>query len=373
MAMDVAHRRLDRLVTRPPISAKARLVQLVWGYRVSQAIYVAARLGVADHLSSGPRDARQLARPCGADASTLGRLLRALVSIGVFRQLPDGRYAHNSLSRCLVHGHRSSIAAATMMWIEDHYEAWSELLHAIRKGGAAFPRTQGTDFYGFLQRDRRAAARFNAAISELTSQEARSARPSFDFTSARLVVDVGGGQGDLLSKILKATPQARGILFDVPRVIRAARAHLRDDPSAGRIRFASGDFFRSVPSGADAYLLRWVLHNWDDRDALRILRNCRRAMPPRGRLLVIEEAMPDEARPDWRHFSAALGDLNMLVLLGGHERTRTEYRRLLSRAGLSLNREVPGDGYSIFEASLAKVRRRRVPTGPTSALLRRHA
>jgi SAM-dependent methyltransferase len=342
-------------------SPRARLIRLAWGYRVSQGIYVAARLGIADLLSRGPRGASALARGCGADAAALGRLLRALASTGVFRELRDGRFAQSPLSRFLVQGRNPSIRNATLMWMEDHYAAWGDLLHAVRTGTSAFQRAHGASFYDFLARDRRAAARFHRAISELTSQEARAVVPDYDFGSARTIIDVGGGQGDLLSAILGSAPRASGVLFDLPAVIRAARARLRHEPNADRIRFVPGDFFRSVPRGADLILLRWVLHNWRDEDAIRILRNCRRAMTPAGRLLVIEELLPDRMRADWRHASAALGDLNMLVLLGGHERTRAEYGRLLGRAGLRLLRVVPGDGYGILETVPARPRARGRP------------
>lgn len=335
---------------KPRSESKARLIELAWGYRVSQALFVAAKLGVADHLSAGPKRVAVLARLCGADPSALERLLRALASVGVFRAVSRGSWAHTPLSRCLIERHHSSVRNATIMWMNDHYRAWGDLLHSIRTGGPAFPRATGDSFYDFLRRDRRAATRFNAAIAELTSHEARDVVPDYDFRGARTIVDVGGGQGDLLAAILRSRPEASGVLFDQAPVIRAARKHLRREAVTGRIRCVSGDFFRSVPRGADLYLLRWVIHNWNDRDAARILRNCRKAMPRRGRLLVIEELLPDPARVGWSHASAALGDLNMLVLLGGRERTRAEYRRLLLRAGLRPSRWVTGVGYGIIEA-----------------------
>jgi hypothetical protein len=335
---------------RPSPRVRDRLNELAWGYRVSQAIYVAVRLGIAERLADGPRDLRTLARLSGADPSSLVRLMRALSSVGVFRERRDGRYAHTALSRAMIRGRRSSLGAATTMWMEDHYAAWGHLLDSIRTGGAAFPRSHGTDFYRFLQRDHAAAARFTAAIGELTTYEARSVVPDYDFSRARTVVDVGGGQGDMLAAVLEAAPRAKGILFDLPGVVHTARARLLRTPAAERMRFVAGDFFRSVPRGGDIYVLRWVLHNWNDRDATRILRRCRAAMPRAGRLLVIEEVMPDRTRTDWRHASSAFGDLNMLVLLGGHERTRLEYRRLLAGAGLRLRRVVEGEGYGILEA-----------------------
>ncbi len=194
------------------------------------------------------------------------------------------------------------------------------------------------------------ATRFTGAIGELTTHETRAIVPNHDFSRARTVVDVGGGQGNMLAAVLEAVPEVTGVLFDQPAVIRTARARLARTPAAGRMRFVAGNFFRSVPRGGDVYVLRWILHNWSDRDAVRILRNCRAAMPRTGRLLIIEEVVPDHPRADWRHASSAFGDLNMLVLLGGHERTRGEYRRLLAGAGLRLRRVIAGEGYGILES-----------------------
>ncbi len=344
-----------------------RLNELLWGYRVSQALFVAVQLGIAERLADGPRELRALARRSGVDPVALESLMRALASVGVFRQRQDGRYAHTALSRGLIRGRPSSLGAATMMWMQDHYAAWGHLLDSIRTGEAAFPRSHGTDFYRFLRRDHEAAARFAAAIGELTSHEARSVVPDYDFGRARTVVDVGGGQGDMLAAVLEAVPGATGVLFDQPAVIRTARARLARNPAAGRVRFVAGDFFRSIPRGGDVYVLRWILHNWNDRDAARILRQVQAAMPRTARLLVIEELVPDRPRADWRHASSALGDLNMLVLLGGHERTRAEYRGLLAGAGLRLRRVVAGKGYGILEAVPAPRPGRRA--SPRSAAL----
>ncbi len=309
------------------------MLQLGLGHFRSQAIYVAAKLGIADLLEKGPKSAVELSRMTDTHADSLYRLLRALASIGVFAEDESGRFRMTPLATTLQSNSANSVRAALLLGGSDfHWGAWSDLLYSIRTGQSAFEHVHGMRFFDYLAKHADAEARFGAWMTRSSELNNPAIVNGYDFSGFRTIVDVGGGQGSLLVAILRANPNARGVLFDVAGVIEAAR-----QGEAGRLgercEMVEGSFFESVPRGGDLYLLKTVIHDWDDELAVRILTSCREAMSAQSRLLVIESIVPDGNQP---HFSKFM-DLNMLVLNhGGRERREGEYRLLFDRAGLEL-------------------------------------
>jgi precorrin-6B methylase 2 len=310
-----------------------QLAQVMEGYLATQLVYVAAKLGIADVLADGPRTGAQVADAVGVDARPLTRVLRGLAAEGVLDEVDGGRFALASAGEALPALRGQIVARA-----EVYYRAAAGLLDALRDGGTPFERVYGERFFDHLGRDMDAEAAFNASMAARADREARDVVAAYDFGGLRRLVDVGGGSGVLLSAILRAAPALRGVLMDRSAAIEAARERLERNGLAGRAECVAGDFFAAVPAGGDAYLLSRVIHDWDDRDATRILRRCRAAMSDGARLLVVEAVLPERARdaPE-----AIRMDLHMLVLFGARERTEEEYRRLLSAAGLDLRRVVP--------------------------------
>jgi len=316
----------------PPV-----LFQMATGYWVSQAIYVAAKLGIADFLKDGPQSCVALATATGADAASLFRLMRALASVGVFSHVYGDCFALSRLAESLqteVHG---SLRAMVITIGEIHYQACGNLLHSVRTGSPAFNNVFGASLFDYLQRNVDAADAFHQGMADVSSMLAYAVLMAYDFAGIASIVDIGGGQGKLLEKILQFSPNTRGTVFDTASTIERARQQLGNDASSRRCSYVTGDFFTSVPQGADAYLLCGVIHDWDDSRAITILRNCRRAMVDKAKLLLVDMVVPDT---DATSFSKLL-DLNMLAMTGGRERTKAEFRTLLDAADYKLTRIIP--------------------------------
>ncbi len=319
-------------------SQHERLRDLIMGFRTTQMIHVAAKLGLADRLAAGPRPVAELAAMVGADAQALHRLLRALASLGIFAEDASGNFVLTAEAALLRSDVEGSLRDIALLYGEDWlWQAYGDMLHSVRTGAPAFIRTHGQPLYGYLHEHPRAAARFNAAMSGFSGQESAAILEAYDFGSARSVADIGGGHGALLAALLRAHPHLTGILFDLPSVAAGARDLLNEPGIAPRLRCLAGDFFDEAPAGCDLYVMKSVLHNWDDTDARRILATCRAAMPADSRLLAIERVVPEGNRPA----EAKLFDINMLVVAGGRERTEAEYRTLFAQAGLRLARVAP--------------------------------
>ena len=333
----------------------ATLLHLMTGYRAMQALYVAARLGIADLLKDGARGSEELARATGADARALHRLLRALASLGVFGEDADGRFTPSELGALLRSDVPGSLRAAAIFFGDErNWHAWGKLERSVMSGEPVRGPRGTQAFLEESARDPEGAALFNAAMTSLTSAFDAAVTAAYDFSRLGTLVDVGGGQGALISSILAANPALRGILFDIPPVIESARGRIGEAGLAGRCALVAGDFFSSVPAGGDAYVLKWVIHDWDDERSVAILRNCHRAMAPGARLLLVERVVPERIDPSVDTQSMLLADLNMLVLTGGHERTAAEYRTLLGGAGFALARIVPtATPLSVIEATRA--------------------
>jgi hypothetical protein len=318
----------------------AVMVDLIMGYAVSKLVHVVAKLGIADLLKGGPKSPAELARSAGVDPQTLHRVLRALASVGVFAQRKDGRFALTPLAATLRSDRPDSMRAFAIMMADDHnWQAWADLLHSVKTGQTAFDHVHGAKFFEYLGKHPDKARVFGEAMTSISGAENPAVVAAYDFSRLRTLVDVGGSHGHMLAAILKANPKLEGILFDLPQVLAQARSapYVTAREIAGRIEQTPGDFFESVPSGADAYIMKYIIHDWTDDLCVTILQNCRRAMAPNARILVVDTVIPPGNDPHW----GKLLDINMLVVPGGRERTRTEFAQLFARAGLKLKRVIP--------------------------------
>jgi hypothetical protein len=317
-----------------------RIRRMVNGYQVSQAIHVAVVLGLPELLADGARTPAELADLAGCQPRPLYRLLRALAAVGVYRERPDGRFEATTLGETLRRDAPRTIAGwAEFAGSPSHWQAWAGLLHSIRTGESAFVAAHGQSVWTYRASHPEVGRLFDNAMSSLATLLAESVLAAYDFGRFTTVVDVGGGAGGFLAAVLRRHPALRGVVFDQPHVVADAPALLGRAGLDGRCEVRAGDFFASVPAGGDAYVLKAVLHDWDDERATAILRTCRRDMPSAATLVVIERALggPNE-NPD-----AAFSDLNMLVGPGGEERTEEEYAALLHGAGFRLTRTAPTD------------------------------
>jgi SAM-dependent methyltransferase len=313
------------------VHAAARLRDMIMGFRVTQLLHVAAKLNVADHLAAAPQSAEQLATKTGADPPSLGRIMRALTSIAILTET-DGFFALTAIGHLLRRDVPGSLNGVAVLYGEEWlWSVYGRMLHSVQTGEAAFAGVHGMPFYEFLDTHPAPAMQFQAAMSAFSRLEAAAIAAAYDFAGCSTVVDVGGGNGTLLAGLLNAYPSLRGVVFDQPAVVADAEHVFTDAGVSGRARWIGGDFFSELPSDGDVYLLKSVLHNWPDRDARRILECCRRAMAPGTRLLVAERVVPADAGPS----EAKLFDINMLVVVGGRERTEAEYRRLLELSGFT--------------------------------------
>jgi hypothetical protein len=307
------------------------------GVVISTALSLAAELGIADLLADGPRSGEELAQATSTHPRSLYRILRLLSSVGVFTEARPGRFALTPLGECL----RSTVPGSMRSWLrmvglKVWFHTYAEALHSLRTGEPAFARSVGMEFFDYLATHPQEGEIFNAAMSDFGRGVAAAVVQEYDFSGVDKAVDVGGGNGSLISAILQANPRMTGILFDQPHVAEGAHKSIADAGLAKRCEIVAGDFFSSVPAGGDAYILRWIIHDWDNDRALTILRNCRAAMKGTARLLLVETVIPpgDEAHP------GKLVDFVMLIALGGQERTADEYTQLLDEAGFRLNRIV---------------------------------
>jgi len=318
--------------TSPPV-----LFQMATSYWVSQAIYVAAKLGIADLLKEGPQSCVALATATGSDAPSLFRLMRALSSVGIFSQLGRDRFALSRLAESLQTEIHGSLRAMVITIGEIHYQAYGNLLHSIQTGSPAFNNVFAASLFDYLQQNADAADAFNQGMANVSSMLAYAVLMAYDFAGVSSIVDIGGGQGKLLEKILQFNPHMRGTVFDTASTIERAKQLPDNDGWGRRCSYVAGDFFTSVPQGADVYLLCGVIHDWDDNRAITILRNCRSAMTKNSRVLLVDMIVPDGASAS---FSKLL-DLNMLVMNGGRERTKAEFCALLKAADYKLTRIIP--------------------------------
>jgi hypothetical protein len=327
----------------PPIA----MLQLISGFWIARGIYITAKLGLADFVKDGPKTADDLAAATQTHAPSLFRVLRALASVGIFTQDDHDRFGDTPLLQTLRSDVPGSLRAFAMSELgEEHYPAWGELLHSVQTGGIAFDQAFGMDVWKYFAQHPDNAKIFNDAMSGMTAQANEALHAAYDFAGINTLVDIGGGHGSLITSILRRNPGMRGILFDSPRVVDGARPLIESSDIAGRCEVAGGNFFESVPTGADAHILKWIIHDWDDEQSIAILRNSHRALAENGKVILVEAVVPAGREP---HFSKFI-DLNMLVMTGGRERTEAEFRELYQHAGFRLTRIIPTESpFSVIE------------------------
>ena len=328
------------------ISPSMQLMQLIFpGAIAVQAIYVAAKLAIADQLEDGPMSSEDLALATQAHAPSLQRVLRALTTLGIFVEDAAGRFRQTDLSATLRQDHPASMRPwALMLGAPFVWEPSGDLYQTVLTGEPTFQRVHGTSFFEHLTTHPDDETVFNAAMGANALRAVEAVVEAYDFSPFACIMDVGGGDGTLLHGILSANPQSRGVLFDQPAMVESATL-LRSGAMATRCECVEGDFFDAVPAGADVYILKSIIHDWEDQDALKILQNCRRAIPSNGRLLLIEGLMTSPHNTPTSP-SVAFTDLVMMALTTGWQRTETEFNALLQAAGFSLLRVIPTAGSS---------------------------
>jgi hypothetical protein len=340
------------------VTAEARgaLVRLVFGHMAAQVVAVAARFGMADLIGDGERTAAELAEKCGAHTESMGRLLRAMAALELLTESRPGCFTLTPVGALLRTDRPDSVHAFTRMFTDRAIvAAWGRLDSAVRTGQQVFDEEFGTDFFSHLDSQPELSALFNASMSQGTRLTAAQLPAAYDFSRFATLVDVGGGDGTLIAAILREHPGLRGILFDTPAGLAQADATLRHAAVHERCEIRPGDFFESVPDGGDLYLLKSVVHDWDDQQATTILGHIREIIPDHGRLLIVEPILPDTVDATIPAIMY-LSDLNMLVNLGGRERTRTDFNHLCRQAGFTpttITPLPPPAAFSLIEANPA--------------------
>jgi SAM-dependent methyltransferase len=337
---------VDPVTDRTP-----ELLNLIAGSWTSDALAAALALELPRLLTEKPRDATELATVTRCEPAALARLLRALATIDICAEGPDGCFAMTPMGARLHADHPQSLHFWSISWTRAMRPLWSHLLESVRTGQSVTKAVTGFESFERQERDPAAAASFNKTMAELTRLVAGDVVRAYDFTAVRTVVDVGGGYGELLLEILRQAPRLTGVLFDLPHAIDGARQRVAEARFSSRCRCLAGDFFDGVPPGADLYVLKSIIHDWPDERAQLILENCHRAMPARGRLLLVERVRPDRSQSCETHRQIARSDLTMLLGLGSQERSEGEFRTLLTSAGFRLTRIDPGPlTFSLIEA-----------------------
>jgi ubiquinone/menaquinone biosynthesis C-methylase UbiE len=345
------HNRTASADTPPPVA----MLQMIAGFWVSRALYLAAKLGIADLVQEQSRTATELAAVTGTHAPSLYRVLRALASVGVFAEDEHGRFALTPLATTL----RSDVPGSLRAWAivqlgEEHYQAWGELMHSVRTGEIAFDHVFGTGVWQYRAQHPEHAKHFDEAMANMIGVYNVAVLASYPFSTIEHVVDVGGGDGSLLITLLQANPTMKGVLFDLPHVTERAKQRIADASLTDRCKVVAGDALTSAPSGGDAYILSRVIHDWDDDHAVTILKNCHRAMTDQGKLLLIERVLPARVESSSAAQALVLSDLNMMVMNGGRERTEAEYRALFEAASFRLTKVTPTQSaMSVIEGARA--------------------
>jgi len=336
-------------------SPTAFVMHLTTGFHVSRALYVAARLGLADLLRGGPRSGIELAEATGMHASSLERVMRLLVSAGVFAEEGSRRFAMTALSTPLQTNRAGSLRDLVIHQLGgETYRAWGELMETVRTGATAFDHVFGKGAWEYRAEHPEYAVLFDAAMANLAGVHIDAVLAAYPFSAFQRVVDLGGGVGSLLVALLSAHPGMKGVLFELPHVAERAHEHIAGAGLAHRCEILDGDLRTGIPEGGNAYILSRVIHDWDDARAIAILRNCRRVMPQSSKLLVIERVLPAKVEPSPAMRSLLASDLTMLVMNGGCERTEGEYQVLLEAAGFSPARIIPTEtAVSVIETEPA--------------------
>ena len=321
----------------PSADPTQHLIQLATGYIMSTALHIATTLRVPDRLASGPRSAAELAKETGAKEDAVYRILRTLVSVGVFEEVAPREFANNASSEILRSGRPGMYDM--VLWMADpfHLRVYADAMHTVMTGQPAAEKTVGMKVFEYFPTDPDLSERFNNAMTALSAVVIDAALEAYDFGGIGTLVDIAGGHGQVLTSILQKYPSMRGVLTDLPHVLAGAERRIRELGLGDRIRTEPIDFFAAVPAGGDAYIMKHIIHDWDDPEALTILRNIRKVIPAKGRVMLLESVLAPGNQPD---FGKAI-DIEMMLMPGGRERTEVEFRSLFERAGFRLTQIVP--------------------------------
>jgi O-methyltransferase domain/Dimerisation domain len=332
------------------VPAHVQLIQMATGCWISQLVFTAANLSIADHLAGGPKSASEIAEVVRCHPHALHRFMRALANFGIVTSAGEEKFTLTPLGEALKSGApgagRSTVLmmAGPLVW-----KCFEQFQYSVETGKTVMEKAFGTPLFDYLAQHPELASQFSEAMVGIHSGEPAAVAASYDFSTLEVIVDVGGATGNMLAHIVTRYPQCRGVLFDCPHVVAGAPALLRAKGVESRVRIEHGDFFESVPGGGDAYVLSHIIHDWSEEQCLTILSNCRKALRPGSKLLIVEFVLPEGDEP---HIGKLL-DMTMLAVTGGEERTATEYKTLLARAGLTMTRVIPtGSDVSIVEAEL---------------------
>ena len=318
---------------------QAVLMQMSMGFIVSQAISVASKLYIADHLKDGAKNVKELARLTETNQPALYRLMRALASVGVFAEDEDSKFSLTPLSEFLRSDHPESLRGiAHMIGDREHWQAQGNLLHSVKTGGIAFENAFGQPFFPYIQDKPEIARIFDDAMTSFSKTVGNAVAAVYDFSEAKTIADIGGGHGRLLSTVLKTNENAKGILFDQPQVVAGADEQLESAGVAGRVEVVGGDFFAEIPVEADIYLMKHIVHDWNDEESVSILQNIAKSAKPGAKVLLVESVI--EAEKGIPSMSKVM-DLNMLAMTSGRERTAKEYAELFEKAGFKLTNVIP--------------------------------
>jgi hypothetical protein len=333
--------------------AYQRLAELLIGSRIAMALRVVAEHQIADHLATGPQTAEALSSTTGIPASTLRRLMRGLADIGVFAETAEGRFANTDVSEYMRSDVTPSLREMILFLNDDAVlQGWQHLPTALQSGAPSFSAANGVAFFDYIAADPQRSATVGKAMVGIYGPEGPKIAVGYPFSQFATLIDIGGGQGHIIAEILRQHPALKGALLDLPPTADVARHFLAGQGLSHRCDVVAGDFFVAVPAGYDAYVIKSVLHDWDDSHAVQILRKCRDAMPSHGRVLVIEIVVYPGKPMGHPH---PMIDLEMMVLTGGKERTEPEFATLLRSAGLTLEKVTPitGSFFSVVEATPA--------------------
>jgi len=331
--------------TAPP---EGVLNQLFLGSLGAQAVYVAAKLGISDLLIDGPKTVEQLATATNTHAPSLYRILRALTSLEIYSEGNNKSFSLTPTAELLRSDAQNSFRDVAIFMGEDwHWQVWGQTLHSVKTGKPAWSKVHGKDVFPYFEENREASRIFDNAMTSFSQMAIEAVVNAYDFQGIKTLVDIAGGHGRLLTGVLDANPEMNGVLFDQPHVIADARNTVAASNAAERVELVGGDFFASVPSGGDAYMMKHIIHDWDDERAIKILSNVKKAMNADGRVLLVEAVIETGNKQDF----GKLMDIEMLVSPGGKERTALEYSEIFAKAGLRLKRIVKTQSpYSVIEA-----------------------
>jgi hypothetical protein len=316
----------------PPV----QMLNMLTGFWISCCIYNAAKLNIADLLAQGPKSVDELAKSTGTQAPALYRLLRALAGTGVFVQNEQGEFANTPLSETLKEDVPGSMKAMAQAQLGDHFKAWGNLIYSLKAGGIAFDHAEGMTIWEYYSAHPDEGLNFMKAMTGLTGAIIAEVIPAYDFSQFKTIVDVGGGNGAFMMAVLNAAPHARGVVFDQDYVVKETQKELIMKDFAARCNVEAGSFFDHVPAGYDAYMMKLVLHDWNDIQCMTILTNCSNAMRKDSKLLIVEALIPEGNTPHPGKFM----DINMMAMTGGKERTEKEFAELFAYAGLKLSKVI---------------------------------